>query len=1388
MAVSQNDRWIQAVATSSQTVFNYDFIINSNSEIAITKNSTLLNYGTDYTLTGVGVTGGGTFILNSGATAGDIYTAYGVTPEARNSDFSGKSAVTTDAINSQYDNLTEQTQQLRRDIGRAILVPIYDDISGDNLILPSVDERKDKFAYFDDNGDIIAVEGTPASQAAGSNTQVQYNDNGTMAGDAGMTTNGSGVVSITGNLTVDNIRIDTNTISSTDTNGNIRLNPNGTGKVIINSTTGVDGIINDNTFATASQTTLATSASIKAYVDASPTGDVHGPTSSVDNTAVRFDGTTGKLIQGSSIVIDDSDAITGITSITIDNININGNTISSTDTNGNIILDPNGTGKVVINSSTGIDGVIDDSSFATASSTTIPTSASVKAYVDASPSGNVVGPNSATDNAITRYDSTTGKLIQNSGVTLDDSNNIVGINNLTMADTKKIVDENNVGQIEFATVAPAANWLKINNQASGNAPKLSVNGSDTNISMQIQTKGTGDLKLSCNSILVDNGTNSGAGEIRLREITTNGSDYIGLKSPDSLSGSTTFVLPTGDGTAAQVLTTDGSKNLGWSSVVVSPGTSVDNTVTRFDGTSGAIQGSGIVIDDSNNITGIASLNINSTTTVSSIIDDNTFVTASSSNIPTAASVKSYVDAAPFGNVVGPASSTDNTLPRYDGTTGKLIQGSSVVVNDSNEISGLTQLNVGNIQVSGNSIYSTDTNGNIYLTPNGTGKVSIDGLSWPTSDGTTGQVLKTDGLGNLGWQNSSTGSVTGPGSSTDNAIVRFDGTGGSTVQNSGIIIDDSNNITGPKLITIGDNSSGPGEIRFNNTAGNHYVGLKAGTLSADKTWVLPTSDGTSGQALKTDGSANLGWSSFVSGPGTSTSNAIATYNDTTGNVLANNSITISGTTITASALSLRSTSASLLIKDSNNNNAVEIAGVASAVNNIEIQNSATGANPIILTEGSDANISLTLKTKGSAAVVVSNGTSGPGELRINNTNDTHYVGFKAGTLSADKTWVLPTSDGTSGQALITDGSGNLSFSSTIVSANVIGPVSSTDNALVRFDGTTGEVIQNSGITIDDSNNISGANSIIFANTKGIANSGANMLTFSGGSNTGYMDILCSNTVDPTLSAKGSGSNYSLNLSSKGTGNIGLTANAVTIGNGSTGPGEIRILEDSDNGSNFFSFKSPSNLDSDQTVILPNPYTAGNYFSSVVMADTGLDSTLNWRQLPLTLKAQATASSSSQLDFTAILSNSKSTVGLLIVLGELQITSSATFLIRCGTSGSFDTTSNYKWAYQQSTFITTPSPVNVGSAGASNIRIAPASGVTNTNISGHILVSRNFNSSGTTSFSGFITGEESNSGNMYATAYGVYQSSCTDLRFYPSTGTITSGIISVYTINGSTSYTL
>ena len=66
---------------------------------------------------------------------------------------------------------------------------------------------------------------------------------------------------------------------------------------------------------------------------------------------------------------------------------------------------------------------------------------------------------------------------------------------------------------------------------------------------------------------------------------------------------------------------------------------------------------------------------------------------------------------------------------------------------------------GDLDVNGNSIVSA-SNGNIAITPNGSGKVIIDGLSHPVADGNAGQVLKTDGSGNLAF--ASVGSLAGAG--------------------------------------------------------------------------------------------------------------------------------------------------------------------------------------------------------------------------------------------------------------------------------------------------------------------------------------------------------------------------------------------------------------------------------------------------------------------------------------------------------------------------------------------------------------------------------------------------------------------------------------------------
>ena len=100
----------------------------------------------------------------------------------------------------------------------------------------------------------------------------------------------------------------------------------------------------------------------------------------------------------------------------------------------------------------------------------------------------------------------------------------------------------------------------------------------------------------------------------------------------------------------------------------------------------------------------------------------------------------------------------------------------------------------------------------------------------------------------------------------------------------------------------------------------------------------------------------------------------------------------------------------------------------------------------------------------------------GELGVNMTdkkvyinNGTSVVQIGAGDLSGLGDVAI--SSPANGQGLIYNSStGKWQNQTGAGSGDVVGPTSSTDNALVRFDGTTGKLIQNSAATLDDSGNL------------------------------------------------------------------------------------------------------------------------------------------------------------------------------------------------------------------------------------------------------------------------------------------------------------------------------
>jgi len=77
-----------------------------------------------------------------------------------------------------------------------------------------------------------------------------------------------------------------------------------------------------------------------------------------------------------------------------------------------------------------------------------------------------------------------------------------------------------------------------------------------------------------NGTITVDGTSSAPGKIRLYEDTDNGTNYIGLSSPDLVSTSIDFKLPSADGSSGQVIQTDGSGNLSFTAGGINIGKSI----------------------------------------------------------------------------------------------------------------------------------------------------------------------------------------------------------------------------------------------------------------------------------------------------------------------------------------------------------------------------------------------------------------------------------------------------------------------------------------------------------------------------------------------------------------------------------------------------------------------------------------------------------------------------------------------------------------------------------------------------------------------------------------------------------------------------------------------
>ena len=109
--------------------------------------------------------------------------------------------------------------------------------------------------------------------------------------------------------------------------------------------------------------------------------------------------------------------------------------------------------------------------------------------------------------------------------------------------------------------------------------------------MFLKTDGAGNLSfdsLSFATPLAVIGNATAGSEIRLPEDTDNGSNYVAIKAPDNLASNLTLTLPSADGTSGQVLQTNGSGVLSFSSpssdfVLLATTDASSSATVSFDG-------------------------------------------------------------------------------------------------------------------------------------------------------------------------------------------------------------------------------------------------------------------------------------------------------------------------------------------------------------------------------------------------------------------------------------------------------------------------------------------------------------------------------------------------------------------------------------------------------------------------------------------------------------------------------------------------------------------------------------------------------------------------------------------------------------------------------------
>ena len=324
------------------------------------------------------------------------------------------------------------------------------------------------------------------------------------------------------------------------------------------------------------------------------------------------------------------------------------------------------------------------------------------------------------------------------------------------------------------------------------------------------------------------------------------------------------------------------------------------------------------------------------------------------------------------NTSGQATLSGLSYPTSDGTVGQFLK------TDGSGTLSFADLSLGDLTIVGSTI-TTPSNADFVLDPSGTGKVSINGAyTLPSSDGSANQFLKTDGSGTLAFADLSLGDLTIIGSTI------------SVPSNADLTLD----------------PSGSGNIKLN--AATDVTGaLSVTTTSTDDSFLITTTEASNSAApvitLKRNSSspADADYIGRIKFKGENDADQEVQYGSISGKILDASDGTEDG------AIEFN-------IKKAGSNN------IAMRLNSDELKLlNSTGID----VDGTSVLDGVTITDN----TISTNASNSPLELKANGTGAVKVV-------SGGVTFTLPTTDGSDGDFLKTDGSGGLSFASSTTTAS------------------------------------------------------------------------------------------------------------------------------------------------------------------------------------------------------------------------------------------------------------------------------------------------------------------------------------------------------------------